>query len=127
MKFDVDADKAVLAKVAEAILAQIGTESRDAILTKSVQSALADYTFKHVIEQAVCDEAARHASEMLLTDAWQQRFHKTVIDSVERLMAKLPDAIECSIKEALFGTGETYGGHSKVISYLNRDNERLGH
>lgn len=107
-------EESVRAVIAGQIIQAIGTDARDAILTKSVKSALTDYNFKASIEKAVCENASKVAFEMLNSVEFQTQIESAVRDALYELTAQIPHAVYNAMVQALAGKDSTsYGSSSR--------------
>lgn len=112
--------KAVIASMSAEILKRITTEDRDAILQKSIEGALKDWTFQATLNKAVAEKAQEVAVSMLNSDKWHGRIVKAVQEGCDAYLADLPMAVKKALIQSMHGTT----GNN---SYENRPGAVLSH
>ena len=107
---------AVHASIAKTILEGLDTSARDAILQKSIASALKDYTFRSSVETVVAAKAAKVVAELVETDEWDTRITETIKAGFEDYLANLKAAIPGVITLSLHG--KDGGGYSSQSAHI---------
>lgn len=123
MKLDIDENalKAVRTVIAQQILASIGTEHRDAVLTASIESALKDWSFRNSVEGAIAENAVKVVHDMLQEPHWQGRIHDAVEAGFNQFLSRLIDAVPKLLTEAIAGEGGTYQRAGAILKHMRED------
>lgn len=115
-----DIQRAIHAQIAAGILAGLTPEHRDAVLQRSVEVVLKDWSFKRAVEEAVVAEGRRAAEAMLAQPAWKHEIAEAVrqgaVEFVERLRAAIPGLLI----EAFAGTDGSYQRAGKLLEHLRK-------
>lgn len=109
MELDQVTKDAVSKLIAQQILAGIGTEHRDAILAKSIEGALRDWSVKSSIEKVVAAEASVVVVEILKDRQYQDMIASICEDALREYLVEMRSAVKNSIDEFFLGRdGDTY-------------------
>lgn len=90
-------------QIAAEVLKSMTPEHRDALLTKSIKEIVDSYSFRKDVEEAVCDAAAKHATELLA----DPRYADAIRSYVEEAIAASTKHIAESMVEGML---QLFGG-----------------
>ena len=103
MNIDEITKEAVSKQIAASVIEKLTPEHRDIILCKAVEDALTSYSYRSAVEEAVCKEAARIASEVLSNPAWQLVLRNNIESQIKRCANIISDGIPEAMLQAFAG------------------------
>lgn len=98
---------ALHASIAKTILEGINQEQRDALLQKSIEEVLKDYSFKKAINEVIAEQAVAAAREIISQPEWKDRITSAIIAGFNNYLVHLSAAAEKSLQQMFHGTQGT--------------------
>ena len=99
--------EAMYSSIAKTILEGVDTTARDAIIQRSIESALKDYQFKQAVEKVAAKRAEEIAEELLKGPEWTALIQEAIRRGFNNYLINLERAVSGSLIEMLHGVAST--------------------
>ena len=106
--------------IAKQILDGLDTDKRDALLQKSIEAVIKDYSFRRAIEETVCEKATEKARELMNTEKFSILVSTAISEGANEFIRDLREAMSAGMSRLLVGDKDGGSSHGLILEALNK-------